>query len=861
MAGSALMLVLGFLIAVAVIVFLSNAAPTKPTGGGGGMPAVDVAASGSPQASVAAGMDMGGAAGAGGSTGAAGSAAGTGAGAVAAQTYAPASSSNKDTLRSGETLAEGASLTSKNGKYVFTYEYGAAVVKSGNFTMWTSPGNLTPGGVVKITADGNIGIFSSQYSVTPSGWSSATAGQGTQPYSLVMKDDGRLLLYDSSPMVIWSAPVTMPPVGVDCLMGSWGEWSACSKNCGGGVQTRNRSIITPSNTGGKACGETVETRPCNTDPCPDCAFTWTPFGQCVTQNPATGAGKKQSTLIVSSPSGPGGSVCPDPNSNIADCVNCVFSPWDPAGELSAQACNQTTGLKTQSRTITVPASGGGTCTEPLNRQEACAVDCQLNPWPETWSACENKVNGVGKNTRTTTVKFQPKNGGKACTTASGVLSGTQTCDANGNCTETRSCGDCVLGTTYTYGNCDPATGRASRTRVGDVAPSNGGTSCPGVTDEVNCDIDCKVSGWSEWTPAECGAADANRGRTRSVEQRKWNNGAECPVLTETQACPVVNCVQTAKVYSACDRSRGKKPWTRTTTTPAKNGGTACEPTSGEDDCERDANCTWGPCSRACNGTRSVSVAVIPEANGGKTCAQQVQENPRQTQECNTDANSCGATAWQEKNATGLNAKFYGKRMATDIGMVNDRVRAIDIPDGVGAVVHENGLGLSDGNVGYLSAGRWVSDSWWENRISGLRAYKIPDPPAGTGQYGGAQNKQLASTNDAAILTAYNGLTEAECANRCDYTNGCVSYISEQTGSKNCYILNNTPNSLLNNTNFNMKTRSGTSTQGVNKCHIFDQRAKAGWAEGSGWQFDRNKWKGTSAYDKASDDPDVFCTFR
>ena len=582
MAGSALMLVLGFLIAVAVIVFLSNAAPTKPTGGG--MPAVDVAASGSPQASVAAGMDMGGAVGAGGSTGAAGSAAGTGAGALAAQTYAPASSSNKDTLRSGETLAEGASLTSKNGKYVFTYEYGAAVVKSGNFTMWTSPGNLTPGGVVKITADGNIGIFSSQYSVTPSGWSSATAGQGTQPYSLVMKDDGRLLLYDSSPMVIWSAPVTMPPVGVDCLMGSWGEWSACSKNCGGGVQTRNRSIITPSNTGGKACGETVETRPCNTDPCPDCAFTWTPFGQCVTQNPATGAGKKQSTLIVSSPSGPGGSVCPDPNSNIADCVNCVFSPWDPAGELSAQACNQTTGIRSQTRTITVPASGGGTCTEPLNRQEACAVDCQLNPWPETWSACENKVNGVGKNTRTTTVKFQPKNGGKACTTASGVLSGTQTCDANGNCTETRSCGDCVLGTTYTYGNCDPATGRASRTRVGDVAASNGGNACPGVTDDVACDVNCQVSGWGDFSA--CDISSGQHSRTRTVTQAAKNNGTVCPALTETAACDVDCKVGEWSEYGACSKTcgGGKKTRTRTVTQDKKNSGAECPALSEETDC-------------------------------------------------------------------------------------------------------------------------------------------------------------------------------------------------------------------------------------------------------------------------------------
>ena len=707
------------------------------------MPAVDVAASGSPQASVAAGMDMGGAAGAAGSTGAVGSAAGTGAGALAAQTYAPASSSNKDTLRSGETLAEGASLTSKNGKYVFTYEYGAAVVKSGNFTMWTSPGNLTPGGVVKITPDGNIGIFPSQYSVTPSGWSSATAGQGAQPYSLVMKDDGRLLLFDSSPMVIWSAPVTMPPVGVDCLMGSWGEWSACSKNCGGGVQTRNRSIITPSNEGGKACGESVETRPCNTDPCPDCAFTWSPFGQCVTQNPATGAGKKQSQLMVSSPSGPGGQICPDPNSNIADCVNCVFSPWEPAGELASQACNQTTGTKSQSRTIAVQASGGGTCTEPLNRQEECAVDCQLNPWPDTWSPCENKVNGVGRSTRTTTVKFQPKNGGRACTTASGALSGTQTCDANGNCTDTQTGGDCVFGTTYTYGNCDPATGRASRTRVGDVAPTNGGTSCPGVTDDVACDIGCQVSGWSDFSP--CDITSGQHTRTRTVTQTAKNNGTACPALTETASCDIDCAVSGWGEWGACNTTTGKKSRTRTVTQEKKNNGKACPTLTEETTCPVDATyndwSAWSPCNAECNGKqrRNRTQKTAP-MNGGKTAA------TTEVQACNTEAEKCRVQLFSGcgfgGNRRGYlpvgNYPWINDAPATR-GVNNDDLQSIKVPSGLKATLYQHA------NYGPGGLGAWTilgtdpnaknrdfcaTDRWWKDNMSAIKIEydPQPDPP-------------------------------------------------------------------------------------------------------------------------------------
>lgn len=61
---------------------------------------------------------------------------------------------------------------------------------------------------------------------------------------------------------------TIPtPAPLDCKM-EWGEWSQCSRSCGGGVQTRNQYIAqTPSN-GGKACmAVQKETRPCNTQKC------------------------------------------------------------------------------------------------------------------------------------------------------------------------------------------------------------------------------------------------------------------------------------------------------------------------------------------------------------------------------------------------------------------------------------------------------------------------------------------------------------------------------------------------------------------------------------------------------------------
>ena len=59
---------------------------------------------------------------------------------------------------------------------------------------------------------------------------------------------------------------------------SWGQWSSCSKTCGGkGTIQRTRSCIPPK-WGGNECpsDKQVDTKDCNTDPCPgeyECTVT------------------------------------------------------------------------------------------------------------------------------------------------------------------------------------------------------------------------------------------------------------------------------------------------------------------------------------------------------------------------------------------------------------------------------------------------------------------------------------------------------------------------------------------------------------------------------------------------------------
>ena len=53
----------------------------------------------------------------------------------------------------------------------------------------------------------------------------------------------------------------------DCIVSEWTEWSACGASCGGGQQTRQRSVLSPPVEDGAACPQLLETRECNTFSC------------------------------------------------------------------------------------------------------------------------------------------------------------------------------------------------------------------------------------------------------------------------------------------------------------------------------------------------------------------------------------------------------------------------------------------------------------------------------------------------------------------------------------------------------------------------------------------------------------------
>lgn len=56
-------------------------------------------------------------------------------------------------------------------------------------------------------------------------------------------------------------------VDYDCKVSAWSAWSTCDRSCGGGSQTRTRSVTQKAQNNGAACPALSQTRACNTDYC------------------------------------------------------------------------------------------------------------------------------------------------------------------------------------------------------------------------------------------------------------------------------------------------------------------------------------------------------------------------------------------------------------------------------------------------------------------------------------------------------------------------------------------------------------------------------------------------------------------
>jgi len=463
---------------------------------------------------------------------------------------------------------------------------------------------------------------------------------------------------------------------IDCMWGDYEEWSACSRSCGGGQKNRSRVVLVSPRGGGKLCEPhaMADTAPCNTQSCGhtvDCVLGfWADWGACS----CSCNGIRQRQRHIETYPEMGGNGCSDSLKQVEGCnldkcgedeessggpMNCLLAPFSTWSECSAK-CN--TGIQTRTRDVARQASVGGLpcegiieevqgcntqkCGEEMNESmggKERAVDCEWSPW-DPWSPCSASCGGGQKN-RVREISQMPENGGEPC----GHQNQMEIEPCN---TEGCNCQDCVWGSWSSWGSCT-CTGLQQRHRSIFRQQRGCGTQCEGprVSTKV-CDPDCahnhgtncELTEWSDWgqCSASCGGGQLQRSRDIKTPPKK--NGIPCTAdLKEVIPCSTYRCggdVQDCLLskwspWSDCTLNcgGGQQTKTRMVIQGAADGGKGCSKVlkkirgCNEFLCGDVADCKWNQwgewsaCTKSCGGgtkQRDRSIQIAPR-NGGKMC--------------------------------------------------------------------------------------------------------------------------------------------------------------------------------------------------------------------------------------------------
>ena len=172
---------------------------------------------------------------------------------------------------------------------------------------------------------------------------------------------------------------------VNCLLNGWGNWGGCSASCGWGVRHRTRSVARAPTCGGSPCSSyTFESGRCYSGCCRvNCLIgTWNNWGACST--PSCGSGRKYRYRSITRQPSCGGSGCPGTSESSAcnKCCprNCTVSQWSPYSNCLGTTCGA--GYKTRTRSVVRGAScGGAACPSLSEIVRGCTVynnrDCQV----------------------------------------------------------------------------------------------------------------------------------------------------------------------------------------------------------------------------------------------------------------------------------------------------------------------------------------------------------------------------------------------------------------------------------------------------------------------------------------------------
>jgi hypothetical protein len=401
---------------------------------------------------------------------------------------------------------------------------------------------------------------------------------------------------------------------VDCVVTPFTPWSACSHECGGGLQIRFRRVLVQPAHGGAVCPALQTRRDCNTKKCAvHCDYTWGAWGPC-----SLSCGKGTQTRVAKITRAPqyGGTACPetsDRQCNAMPCltqppqtlaptppptpavVDCVVTDWS-LWSVCSEKCNG--GLQMRFRGVKAPPSGGGAACPKMRdvrncNTKPCPVHCDYtwNPWTQCTLTC-----GGGIQAREVTVASMEKHGGKACPTREERVCNSSPCPTTVAPTPvpTPAPVDCVVSDWSHFSLCSEECGSGVQMRFRRITrpAKHGGKGCPQVKDAKNCNdhacaVHCKFQ-WGPWSACSktCGVGTKNRAPVIKVYNA--HGGDVCP-KTEEMLCEDTPCP-----------------------TPAPTPRLTLAPTPFRQDCQMSTFSAWSLCSEECgSGVQMRFRGVIP----------------------------------------------------------------------------------------------------------------------------------------------------------------------------------------------------------------------------------------------------------
>lgn len=155
---------------------------------------------------------------------------------------------------------------------------------------------------------------------------------------------------------------------IDGEWGQWSDWSDCSRTCAGGFSDRTRACKGPFY-GGRDCdGDNTETKTCNESPCP-INGKWNDWGAWTTCSKPCGTGERSRERTCDGPYN-GGDDCDGNPTQYEDCnttpcpIDGYWSDWGAWGEC-------VDGKQYATRTCNDPKFGGEDCQGDREKVQNC----------------------------------------------------------------------------------------------------------------------------------------------------------------------------------------------------------------------------------------------------------------------------------------------------------------------------------------------------------------------------------------------------------------------------------------------------------------------------------------------------------